>query len=147
MHGPLSRRCVLAALGTALAGCSASESSSTPDCTTSALDRGDADAIQQASVVPDGEDLHLRVSLTADAADAGEVDRLLATDGVGTEFVVPTTGRRTYEQWIGERPRHGRFRVLALGEDEFDRDAVGTLGPRLDSLTVEFHCPADGRDG
>lgn len=146
MHEAISRRRVLAsgvaALGTALAGCSASESSSTPDCTTSVLAGGDADVIQEVMVVPDGEDLHLRIALTADAADAGEVDRLFATDGVGTELSIPTTDRRTYEQHLGERPRHGRFRILAVGEDELAEHAVGGIGPRLDSMVVEFHCPA-----
>ena len=105
MHGSISRRRVLAsgvaALGTALAGCSASESSSTVDCTTSVLAQGDGDVIQQVMVVPDGEDLHLRVSLTADATDGGQVDRLFATDGVGTEFSIPTTDQRTLEQHVG----------------------------------------------
>ena len=149
-----SRRGVLAALGTtataSLAGCSWSGSgtggSDTVDCQTSALGHGDGDLLDGGAQadVEDG-DVHLAVPLSADAVRDQQVEGLEVHDAAGNRaHVIPVSaddanlmankdgvgeGQLRYEQYLGERPLHGRYRIVAVAGDE-----------TLDSVTVEFNC-------
>ncbi|MFB6171968.1 MAG: hypothetical protein ABEJ23_05495 [Haloarculaceae archaeon] len=147
MPSTRSRRRLLAGLGTGaaglLAGCSGSTTSSTADCTTDALARGDGDLIQQAVATADGDGVVLAVTLTERALES-DLNRLAITDHFGHGAVVPVTDAREYEQSLGRRPRHGRLVVVAVGEPAGETPATGASGPKLDSLTVEYHCSADG---
>lgn len=127
-----------------LAGCTTSTTtSSSVDCQTAALRHGDADVIQEANVVPDGDALRLRIALNSGAIDGDAVDRLVVSEGMGDGFVIPTTDQRVYEQYLGRRPLHGRLKIVALGEYEAVSNPVGSVGPTLDSLTIDFHCSSE----
>ena len=150
MNDQFSRRRLLA-MGLAvlapasLAGCSGGTSSlkassSKANCYTAAVAHGEGDAIQQAAVVPDGDDLLLHVALTTDAAEEGIVDKIAVSDGFDSGFVIPTNGKRVYEQHVGKRPLHGRYRLVALAASDQQSAAVGATGSQLDSLTIDFHC-------
>ena len=145
MPSTYSRRRLLAAgLGLAtvgtLAGCSGSATSSTPDCTTEAIEHGSGELIQQAAALPDGDDVVLSVTLTESALESSSLDRLAVSDGFGNGFVIPVTDQRTYEQHVGQRPLHNRYVIVAVGQDSSDTAATGGPGPKLDSLTIDFHC-------
>ncbi|WP_435179555.1 hypothetical protein [Halorussus sp. AFM4] len=151
-----SRRRLLAALGsttaTALAGCSAGNSggSATRDCQTGVVERGDGDVLDNAVQADvDGDDVRLSVPLSVDDVRERGVDSLRVRDPSGRlAHVIPVSagdadlmanrdgvgrGRLLYEQYLGERPLHGRYRIVA----------VNSRGEPLDSVTVEFSCFTD----
>lgn len=45
-------------------------------------------------------------------------------------------GQLLYEQYLGQRPFHGQYRIVA----------VNPTGEALDSITVEFNCFSDVSD-
>jgi hypothetical protein len=148
-----SRRHLLTALATATvvgtAGCSGSSSggSDTVDCHTHALDHGDGTVLDGGAMATvDGDAVRLAVPLSvADVRDhdldrlevydptddlrytvpvsAGDADRMANKVGVGE-------GQLRYEQYLGDRPFHGQYRVVAV-------DAADAA---VDSVTVEFNC-------
>lgn len=151
-----SRRRLLAAAGTAaaagLAGCSggsASGGSDTVDCHTSAVDHGDGDVLDGGAMadVDDG-DVHLSVPLSVETVRETGVDRLNVYAGEELAYTIPVSagdadrmaskvgvsqGQLRYEQYLGERPQHGRYRVVAA-------DGEGRV---VNSVTVEFNCFAE----
>ncbi|WP_255151124.1 hypothetical protein [Halorarius halobius] len=148
-----SRRRLLAALGSGavagLAGCSGSNSggSDTVDCHTSAVSHGDGDVLDGGAMARvDGEDVRLVVPLSVDAVREQNVAVLEVYDDVGAEgYIIPVSpndadlmankpgvseGQLYYEQYLGERPFHGRYTVAARnGDDEV-----------VDTVTVQFNC-------
>lgn len=145
-HQNMKRRQLLKGIGGSIgtlliAGCSATESSSTADCTTEVLAHGEGEILQEARVRADGEELLFEVVLTNDAIESGAVDRIAISDGFGNGFVVPTSDRRTYAQHLGQRPLHKRYRIVAVGPESDSPGAVGASGPKLDEMTIEIHCP------
>lgn len=151
-----SRRQLLAALGSgaaaALTGCSGSASggSDTVDCHTHALSHGDGDLLDggASATVEDG-DVRLAVPLSADAVRETGTDSLEVFDASGRlAFVIPVSaddadrmaskqgvsqGQLRYEQYLGERPLHGRYTVLAVDGD----------GNHVDTVKIEFNCFPD----
>jgi len=150
-----SRRQLLAAVGTAtaagLAGCGGSGSggSATRDCQTGALDHGDGDLLDGgASAYVDGDDVRLGVPLSVEDVRTQSVDALELYDAAGElAHRIPVSpgdadvmanegrageGQLYYEQYLGERPLHGQYRIAAVAGDE-----------TVDSLTIEFNCFAD----
>ena len=151
-----SRRRLLAAVGGAtaagLAGCSGSESgeSDTRDCQTTAVNRGDGDVLDGAvRATTDDNGVRLVVPLAAedvretdtevlklyDAADelAYAIPVSVDDTGVMAEKDGVDDGQLLYEQSLGPRPAHGRYRVVA----------VTAADEPADSLTVEFNCFSD----
>ncbi|WP_134672025.1 hypothetical protein [Halorussus marinus] len=150
-----SRRQLLAAVGSAtavgLAGCGGSGSggSATRDCQTGAVDHGDGDLLDAgAQAFVDGEDVRLGVALAVEDVRTHDVDALELSDADGRlAHFVPVSpgdadvmankgragdGQLYYEQYLGERPLHGRYRIEAVAGDR-----------TVDSLTIEFNCFAD----
>lgn len=154
-----SRRTVLATLGSAavagMAGCSGSESGSsdTIDCHTSALDHGNGDVLNTGAsgTIEDG-DVRLAVPLSVDDVRENDLDRLEVYDGADAlAYTIPVSaddaglmankvgvneGQLRYEQSLGHRPFHGRYRIVA----------VNTAGETVDFVTVEFNCFSDVSD-
>jgi len=151
-----SRRRLLAAVGGAtaagLAGCSGSESGGgdTRDCQTTAVNRGDGDVLDGAvRATVDDDGARLVVPLAAedvretdtevlelyDAADELAYAIPVSADdtGVMAEKDGVDDGRLLYEQSLGPRPVHGRYRVVA----------VTVADEPADFLTVEFNCFSD----
>lgn len=148
-----SRRQLLTALATvttaSLAGCggSATGGSDTLDCQTHALEHGDGTVLDRgatADVVDD--DVRLGVPLSVDAVREHDLDRVEVFDATDAlAYTIPVSdddaalmankarvseGQLYYEQYLGERPFHGQYRVVAVDAD----------GATADSLTVEFNC-------
>ncbi|MDF9748261.1 hypothetical protein [Natrinema salsiterrestre] len=154
-----SRRRLLATVGSAaitgLAGCSGSESggSDTVDCQTSASDHGDGDILNTGArgIVEDG-DVRLTVPLSVEDVRESDIDRLEVYDSADTlTYTIPVSaddaelmankggvneGQLLYEQSLGHRPFHGRYRVVA----------VNTGGEAVDFVTVELNCFPDVTD-
>lgn len=150
-----SRRRVLASLGSAvavgLAGCStsASDGPETTDCRGNALSNGDGDVLGDVMATVDGEDVRLTIPLSAEAVDTQGVDELTIYDATGeVAYVIPVSpedadvmanrpgvedGQLQYEQHLGHRPFHGRYRITV----------VNGTGEQVDSITVEFNCFTD----
>ncbi|WP_137287159.1 hypothetical protein [Halorussus salinisoli] len=151
-----SRRQVLAGLGSttavALAGCSGSGSggSETVDCHTHAVEHGDGELLDGGAqaTVEDG-DVRLAVPLSVEDVRGTGLDSLELHDASGElAHLIPVSsddadlmankdgvgrGQLRYEQYLGERPFHGRYSVVAV--DDTDES--------LDSVTVEFNCFPD----
>lgn len=151
-----SRRQLLAALGSATAaaftGCSASDSggSDAVDCQTGALDHGDGDLLDggASAYVEDG-DVRLAVPLSVADVRERSVDSLHVRDASGElAHVIPVSARDAdlmankdrvgegqlyYEQYLGERPFHGQYSVVAVNAND----------DPLDSVTVGFNCFPD----
>lgn len=152
-----SRRQLLTVLASAtaagLAGCSgtATGGPESVDCHTRALAHGDGSVLDggASATVADGA-VRLAVPLAvADVRERG-VDWLEVRDATGAlAYVIPVStgdadvmaekrgvseGQLRYEQHLGRRPFHGRYRI----------DAVDADGEVLDSVTVEFNCFPDG---
>jgi hypothetical protein len=150
-----SRRQLLAAVGTAtaagLAGCGGSGSggSETRDCQTGALDHGDGDLLDAgAQAYADGGDVRLGIALSVGAVRETNTDALELYDAAGQlAHLIPISpgdadgmankdrageGQLYYEQYLGERPLQGQYRIAAVAGDE-----------AVDSLTIEFNCFAD----
>jgi hypothetical protein len=137
-HSPssqqLSRRQVLASsavVGIAgLAGCSADASSDSADCSTTAVEHGDGDVLQQATAMMDADSVVLLVSLL-EPGDELSVESILINDSDGgLREEIPTTDAREYRLTIGSTPHHGRLNLVAEGEQ----------GEELDSMEIEYHC-------
>lgn len=154
-----SRRQVLAGLGVTatagLAGCtgSASGGSESVDCHSSALAHGDGDILDRGvmATVSDG-DVRLAIPLSVQTVTSQNVDHLKIFDASGEiAHVIPVSpddesrmenksgvgdGQLYYDQYLGQRPFHGQYRIVAT-------DRTGT---ELDSITVEFNCFPEGED-
>lgn len=152
-----SRRQLCAALGGAiaagLAGCSGASNSGgsdTIDCQTGALEHGDGDVLDTgAQAYVEDDDVRLSIPLYVDDVREQGVDSLRVRDASGElAYVVPVSagdadlmankdrvgeGQLLYEQYLGERPVHGRYRIVA----------VNARDEPLDSVTVEFNCFPD----
>ncbi|WP_255194856.1 hypothetical protein [Halorarius litoreus] len=148
-----SRRQLLTAITTVtaagLAGCSGSATggSDTLDCQTLAVEHGDGTVLEHgvmADVVDD--DVRLGVPLSVEAVREHDLDRIEVFDATDSlAYTIPVSagdaaqmankvgvseGQLYYEQYLGERPFHGRYRVVAVDAD----------GETADSLVVEFNC-------
>lgn len=156
-----SRRQLLAAVGSAVAvgsaGCSGSGSggSDTVDCHTSAVSHGEGDVLDGGAMgTVEGEDVRLAVPLSVDRVRESDVEALRLYDSAGElAHTIPVSpddadlmaskqgvgdGQLRYEQYLGRRPFHGRYRVVA----------VDGAGDPVDSVTVEFNCfPEVSDDG
>lgn len=154
-----SRRAVLAAVGSAaavgIAGCSGSDSggSDTVARQTNALDHGDGDVLDNGAsgTVEDGV-VRLAIPLSVDDVRETDLDRLdvyNAADALAFTIPVSTDdaermanksgvndGQLQYEQSLGHRPFHGRYRIVA----------VNTAGETVDSVSINLNCFPDGSD-
>lgn len=154
-----SRRELLAAVSSAafagMAGCggSASGGSDTVDCHTTALAHGPGDVLDTGAggAVEDGA-VRLVVPLSVDDVRENNVDRLEVYDATDAlAYTIPVSaddaglmankvgvneGQLLYEQYLGHRPFHGRYRIVA----------VNTAGDTVDYVTVEFNCFPDVSD-
>ena len=151
-----SRRQLLAAFGSttaaALAGCSAANSggSDTIDCQTGALEHGDGDVLDNGvQAYVEDDDVRLSVPLYVDDVREKNVDSLHVFDASGElAHVIPVSagdadlmankdrvgeGQLLYEQYLGERPVHGEYRIVAVDAND----------EPIDSVTVEFNCFPD----
>lgn len=154
-----SRRRVLAGLGTAaaisLAGCTGSDrgGSGTTDCRSHALEHGDGDVLDAGVMaIVEDDDVRLAVPLSVEAVESQDVDRLTVRDADGKRVhVIPVSpedadvmankngvgdGQLRYEQYLGHRPFHGQYEVVAV-----DRS-----GAQVDFISIEFNCFADVED-
>ncbi|WP_281195144.1 hypothetical protein [Halorubrum sp. F4] len=154
-----SRRQLLAAVSAAtvagFAGCSGSESggSDTVDCHTSAVEHGEGGVLDGgAQGTVESGTVRLAVPLSVDDVRENDVDALEVYDaaddlahvipvspadaGVMANKVGVAEGNLLYEQSLGDRPLHGRYRVAAVTE----------TGVTVDSVTVEFNCFTDVSD-
>jgi hypothetical protein len=130
----ISRRSLFGALGAgavALAGCSGSASMANPDCTTEAVDQGDAEVLQDAIVSADEDNAVLTVTFSDETAADSEASYLDVSDaGDQIEHRIPVDDQRSYSVTIGSIPFHGVYRISAIDDE----------GTELDWLTVEFNC-------
>lgn len=160
-----SRRGLLAIVGSAavagMAGCSGSASSGsntvgsfdTVDCHTSALAHGDGDVLNNgARGTVEDDNVRLAVPLSVDDVRENDIDSLDVYDASGAlAYTIPVAaedaelmankvgvneGQLLYEQSLGHRPFHGRYRVVAVNTD----------GETIDFVTIEFNCFPDGND-
>ncbi len=132
-----------------LAGCSGSGSggSDTLDCQSGVVDRGDGDVLAHGAVAGvDGEDVRLVVPLSVESVQRAGVERLAVHDASDDlAYVIPVSagdaslmankggvseGQLRYEQYLGKRPFHGEYRVVA----------ENGRGEAVDSVTVAFNC-------
>ena len=130
----LSRRKILAssavigAIG--LAGCSGDASSDSTDCTTTALEHGDGDLLQQANAMISGESVVLLISLQ-ESGDALPIESILLKNSEDDLLhEIPTTDAREYRITIGSPPHHGHLTLLAKNDQ---RDEI-------DSMEIEYQC-------
>ena len=148
------RRQLLVSLGTAiavgLAGCSSSadsDGSDTTDCRGHALSQGNGNILDKGvTATVEGDDVRLSIPLSVETVTNQNVDQLEIRDNTGNvSFVIPVSpededlmankpgvedGQLLYEQYLGQRPFHGQYRVVALGRS----------GNDLDSITLQFNC-------
>ena len=155
----LTRRQLLTGIAgvtvTALAGCSGSGSggSATRDCQTHALAHGDGDVLDAgASATVDGKDVRLTIPLSVDGVRTHDVEALDIYDGADDlMYTIPVSaddadvmankvgvnqGQLLYEQYLGHRPFHGQYQIVA-------RDSTQST---IDSVTIEFNCFAEVQD-
>lgn len=148
-----SRRRILASLGSviavALAGCSGSDTRSldTTDCRGHALAHGDGDVLDGGVMATiEGDDVRLAIPLSVETVRDQDVQRVTISDVSGDlAYMIPVSpedaelmankpgvseGQLRYEQYLGRRPFHGEYTIVA-------EDASET---RLDSITIEFNC-------
>ncbi len=124
----LTSSAVIGAIG--LAGCSGDASSDSPDCTTTALEHGDGDVLQQASAMISDESVVLLISLQ-ESGDTSPIESVLLENSEGDLLnEIPTTDAREYRLTIGSPPHHGRLTLLAENDQS---DAI-------DSMEIEYHC-------
>lgn len=151
-----SRRRLLAAIGSTaavgVAGCSGRDSGGpeTVDCQTEALAHGDGTVLDGgATATVDGDEVRLAVPLSVEEVRERNVDSLALYDADGDlAHSIPVSaddatrmasktgvgeGKLRYEQYLGQRPFHGQYRVVAVDDSD---DAV-------DSVTVAFNCFPD----
>lgn len=148
-----SRRQMLSGLGATvavgLAGCtgSASGGSDTTDCRVRALQHGDGNVLDGGVMATvEDTDVRLSIPLSVDTVNSQNVDQLKIFAGDRElAHVIPVSpedeslmankagvedGQLRYEQYLGQRPFHGQYRIVAV-------DRTGT---DLDSITIEFNC-------
>jgi hypothetical protein len=137
-HAPsseaLSRRKILASsvlIGvTTLAGCSGDASSDSADCTTTALEHGDGDVLQQASAMISEGSVVLQIVLQ-ESGDTLTIASIRLENSEGNLIdEIPTTDAREYRITIASPPHHGRLTLLA----------VNGQSDEIDSLEIEYHC-------
>lgn len=151
-----SRRRLLTVIGSTaavgVAGCSGSDSGGpeTVDCHSEALAHGDGTVLDGgASATVAGDDVRFAVPLSVDDVREQDVDSLALYDADGNlVHTIPVSaddatrmasktgvgeGQLRYEQYLGRRPLHGQYRVVAVDASD---DAV-------DSVTVAFNCFPD----
>ena len=140
---PSSRRRVLASLGTAaavgLAGCSGGDSSSSPDCSISNADHGDAEVLHGVTATVEDGDVRFVVTFLDDA-EMTDLDLVSVADAAGRlMFTIPVVAgdgpmgtRRRYEQSLGSRPKHGRYLVVVADD----------AGEVVDEVTADVNCVA-----
>ena len=133
----LTRRKILtsgAVIGTiGFAGCSSEASSDSADCTTTALEHGDGDVLQQASAMISGESVTLLISLQ-ESGDTLPVESILLENSEGDLLnEIPTTDAREYRITIGSPPHHSLLTLIA----ENDQD------DEIDSMEIEYHCTGE----
>lgn len=154
-----SRRQVLTNLGATavvgLAGCSGSESGGldSTDCRGHALVHDDGDVLDGGVMATvEGNDVRLTVPLSVKTVNSQNVDRLTIFDAAGeVAYVIPVSpedtdvmankpgigdGQLRYEQYLGRRPFHGQYKIVA----------VNRTGTHVDSITIEFNCFTDVND-
>lgn len=154
-----SRRALLATASSVaavgIAGCSGSDSggSDTVACHTSALDHGDGDVLDSgASGTVEGGVVRLVIPLSVDDVRENALDRLEVYNAADTlAFTIPVSaddaermankrgvndGQLQYEQSLGHRPFHGRYRIVA----------VDTAGETVDSVSIDLNCFPDVSD-
>lgn len=152
----LTRRELVAVVGSGaiagLAGCSGSnsEGSGTVDCHTHALAHGNGSALDTgASGTVEGEDVRLVIPLSVETVTENSIDTIEIYDATGAlTHTIPVSvndadlmtnktgvsdGQLQYEQYLGQRPYHGEYRVVAVDE----------TGSTVDSITIEFNCFSD----
>lgn len=155
----LARRQLLAGIAgvtiSALAGCSGSDSggSAARDCQTRTLAHGDGDVLDTgASATVDGDDVRLIIPLSVDAVRTQDIDSLEVYDGNDDlAYTIPVSaddadvmankvgvsqGQLLYEQYLGHRPFHGQYQIIARDSNE----------SAIDSVAVEFNCFAEVQD-
>lgn len=137
-HSPsneqLSRRQLLtssAVVGVAgLAGCSADASSDSADCSTTSVEHGDGNVLQQATAIQSDGSAVLLVSLQKPGDELSIESILLRDSDGGLREEIPMTEAREYRTTIGSLPHHGRLNLIAENE----------RGEELDSMEIEYHC-------
>lgn len=129
---------------------SSSGGTGTIDCHSRALSHGDGDVLDSgARATVEDDDVRLVVPLSVETVKEQSVDRLTIYDAAGeVASVVPVSpedadvmanksgvgnGTLRYEQYLGHRPLHGQYKIVA----------VNRAGTQVDSLTIEFNCFAD----
>lgn len=148
-----SRRRLLTSLGAmslaTLAGCSGSETggSETVDCHTHALSHGDGDVLDNGARGAVEDDIvRLAVPLYTDDVKKYDIDTIRVYDTAGRlAYSIPVStndadrmankvgvnrGQLLYEQYLGHRPFHGQYRIVAVDTNE----------NLVDSVTIEFNC-------
>lgn len=145
-------------LGVGMAGCinpdpsgSDSGGSNSPGCKGHTLDSSGGDVITRIYGTAEGDDVRLEVALYAETIQNQNVARFVVYDMSGElEYVIPVSSNDKdvladkdrpgasseelhYEQYLGQRPFHGQYRVVAENEK----------GEELDSITTEFNCFAE----
>ena len=122
---------VIGAIG--LAGCSGDASSDSPDCTTTALEHGDGDVLQQASAMISGESVTLLISLQ-ESGDALPVESILLENSEGDLLnEIPTTDAREYRITIGSPPHHSLLTLIAENDQNDE----------IDLMEIEYHCTGE----
>jgi hypothetical protein len=112
------------------AGCSGAAGSDSPDCTTTALEHGDGDVLQQASAMLSEESVALQIVLQ-EPGDTLPIESILLKNSEGDLLnEIPTTDAREYRITLGSPPHHGRLTLLAEN-DQSDE---------IDSMEIEYHC-------
>lgn len=137
-HNPsntqLSRRKVIVSstvLGVAgLAGCSADASSDSVDCSTTAVEHGDGEVLQQATAMLSDGSVVLLVSLQ-EPGDELSIESILIKDSEDSlREEIPTTDAQEYRITIGSTPHHGRLNLVA----------ESAQSEEMDSMEIEYHC-------
>lgn len=127
----LTASAVIGAIG--LAGCSGAASSDSADCTTTALEHGDGDILQQASAMISEDSVALLISLQ-EPGDTLPIESILLRNSDGDLLnEIPTTDAREYRLTIGSPPHHGRLTLLAENDHSDE----------IDSMEIEYHCTGE----
>ena len=127
----LTSGAVIGAIG--FAGCSSEASSDSADCTTTALEHGDEDVLQQASAMISGESVTLLISLQ-ESGDALPVESILLENSEGDLLnEIPTTDAREYRITIGSPPHHSLLTLIAENDQNDE----------IDLMEIEYHCTGE----